>query len=380
MKRPLSLLLLLLCLLVVWKFVSWRLIPQKPLRAVVLDKTVSADDHREHEGLFWVLNNLRYLNKNTGRPFDHAKDYYGFFPLEDKKYQIKALPAELIDKPALIYIADTYGVYTADSNKENAKGERSRLVYGGLKKGEAEAIEKAMTGQNTLVAEFNCLASPSSGEARRRLENLLAVRWSGWVARYFDDLALRNTEIPVWMPHNYEKQYRSTWTFEGPGFVFVRDDDRILVLRDGIETGPKLNRLSFKPEALREYKVTDNLQYLYWFDIVNVIPKRGARILANYKLDVTPEGRKLLADNGLRTVFPAIIKTESPNHTYYLAGDYADFNQAPSFYKSVAWRRHLIPEGANPPVEFFWKVYSPLMGKILADTWQRQQPRPVPAK
>lgn len=371
MKKSTAIIVLAVCLVLSWKYVSWHFIPQKPLLAVVLDKTVPAESCREHKGLFWVLNNLRYVNKDTGRPFAFAKDYYGFFPLADKKYTVRQLPEDL-NTPGLIYIADTYGVYTADFYGENSRGERSRLIYGGLQRGEVEAIERALSGKNTLIAEFNSFASPTSGEARRRLEYLLAVTWTGWMGRHFENLSLKNTEIPVWMPLNYERQYRSTWTFEGPGFVFVNEDNRLFVLRDGPEAGPGLNRVFFTTEAAKEFGVADGLPYSYWFDVVAAKPKRNAQVLANYKLDVTAQGEKILAANGLSPVFPAIIRTEAPNHTYYLAGDFADYNASPHFYGSRAWSPHLLPRGINTAADFFWKVYFPFMRKALGQLSERQ--------
>lgn len=43
-----------------------------------------------------------------------------------------------------IYIADTYGVYTEDFYEENLRGDRSRLIYGGVELKETETIEEAL--------------------------------------------------------------------------------------------------------------------------------------------------------------------------------------------------------------------------------------------
>ena len=359
------------CLLI-GPYIVWRFIPQKPFQVTILDKTVPVNSYREHKALVWLLNNLRYVNKETGRPFAFDKDYYGFFPLPDQKYEIRPLPAEL-NKSGLIYVADTYGVYTADFYKDNLRGERSRLIYGGMTATEAAAIGHSLTGKNTLVAEFNSLASPTSGRARELMEGILAVKWTGWIARYFEELSdKKNTELPVWMISNYKKQYGVPWAFEGPGFVFVNKDDSLLVLRAGAEVGPKLNRLFFTPAALAEYHAADGLEYSYWFDVVRVPPKSNVEILANYRLDVTPQGEKMLAAKGLTSVFPAIIRTDSPYHTYYFAGDYADYNNSPKFYCSVPWRQYLAIHGINPADDFFWSVYFPLIKQIMSETASRQ--------
>ena len=364
MKKFIIIFVAIIGLILTWPYIAWRCIPEKPIQVIILDKTVPVNNYREHKALVWLLDNLRYVNKDTGRSFAFDKDYYGFFPLPDQKFEIKPLPTDL-NNAELIYIADTYGVYTYDFYRDNIRGERSQLIYGGLEEAEIITIEQNLTRKNTLIAEFNSLASPTSNQARERMENILAVKWTGWIGRYFSELSAKNIDVPLWMVRNYEQQYGTPWSFEGAGFVFVNKDDHLFVLRAGFEIGPKMNRIIFTQEAINEYKVTNDLEYAYWFDIVDVNRNSNANILANYKLDVTNQGEKILVEHGLSSVFPAIVKTDLPYHTYYFAGDYADYNNSPKAYDALVWRPYFGIGGADQYDDFFWKIYFPFMKQVM---------------
>ncbi|MEI6609435.1 MAG: hypothetical protein WCO53_06770 [Deltaproteobacteria bacterium] len=364
MKKFIIIFIAIIGLALTWPYIAWRCIQEKPIQVIILDKTVPVNNYREHKALVWLLGNLRYINKDTGRSFAFDKDYYGFFPLPDQKFEIKPLPTDL-NKAELIYITDTYGVYTYDFYRDNIRGERSQLIYGGLEEAEIIAIEQNLTRKNTLIAEFNSLASPTSNQARERMENILAVKWTGWIGRYFSELSAKNIDVPLWMVRNYEQQYGTPWTFEGKGFVFVNKDDHLFVLRAGFEIGPKMNRIIFTQEAINEYKVSSDLEYAYWFDIVDVSQNSNASVLANYKLDVTNQGEKMLVEHGLSSVFPAIVKTDLPFHTYYFAGDYADYNNSPKAYDALVWRPYFGIGGADQYDDFFWKIYFPFMKQVM---------------
>ncbi len=366
MAKKIALLVALLTVLSCWSTVVWWLEQDNTLHAIILDKTVSDTSYREHKTLMWLLNNLKYKNSTTGQPFKYNQDYYGFFPLPEQKYEIRDLPDHLRDAD-LIYITDTYGVYTEDYYRINVRGERSKLIYGGLKVDDVSKIEQGLNKNNILIAEFNTLGTPSEEQATRRLQALLGVKWTGWIGRYFADLSVANTEIPVWLIANYEKQYQQKWLFAGAGFALVRKDDSLVILQAGKHVGDKLNRIVFSPEATEYYKVAREVQYDYWFDIVEVA--LDAQVLANYHLDLTAEGDNVLQAWKLPKVFPAVVKRETPYRTYYFAGDYADNSAIPERYDAVVWRPTLGMSGVGLDTQkkFYWQVYFPLMKKILAE-------------
>lgn len=362
--KKLLLLVVILVIIVASPTIVWWFGKETPINLIVLDKTVPVDNYREHKSFMWVINNLKYTNSKTNGSFVYNQDYYGFFPLKDKKYEIKTLPSEL-PNPDMIYITDTYGVYTEDFYGENIRGNRSELIYGGLQIEEVLSVEKALNDKNILIAEFNTLASPTPDKAREKLEELLGIKWTGWIGRYFLDLSSTNVEVPLWMIRNYEKQYGREWTFSGQGFALVNQDDRVIILEVGKEIGPKLNRIMFTPEALAEYKVKNEVEYNYWFDIVEA--GHDCQVLAEYRLDTTKDGERFLRANGVPTTFPAVVKRFGKHRTYYFAGDYADNNNIPDNWKTMIWRPALGINSVDPQDNFFWQVYLPLMKQIMTE-------------
>lgn len=369
MVKKIILFLLLITMVTYWSTVMWWFDRETPIHAVILDKTVPDVTYREHKGFMWLLNNLKYINSTTGQPFVYSQDYYGFFPLLEKKYAVKELP-DVLSNADLIYITDTYGVYTEDFYGINVRGERSKLMYGGLQENDVSKIEQGLHKKNMLIAEFNTLATPSDEQAVKRLQNLLGVKWTGWIGRYFTDLSPTNTEIPIWLIDNYEKQYCQKWLFNGPGFAVLNKDDTVIILQAGKDVGDKLNRIVFSTSAVEYYKVAKEQQYDYWFDIVEAA--QDTQVLANYYLDVTAEGEKKLKEWKLPKVFPAVVKREMPYRTYYFAGDYADNNAIPERHDAFVWRPALGVGGLETQKRFYWQVYFPLMKTILQEVKHEQ--------
>ena len=264
-------------------FIIWKVKSSKSLKVVIIDKTVPDNTYREHKGFMWILNNLKIKNGDSNTTFNYDSDYYGFFPLENEKYIIRELP-ENLGKPDLIYITDTYGVYKEDFYKNNASGNRSEMIYGGTKDAEVASIKNALDN-NTIIGEFNILASPTDSKVREELQNIFGVKWDGWIGRYFSDLSKENTEIPNWMKENYAMQQGEKWDFKGVGIVLVSSKDEIIVLRRDVELAKGLNKINFTDSAENEFKVKNNVNYYYWFEITEA--DKDAEVLANYKLDVT---------------------------------------------------------------------------------------------
>ncbi|WP_289136059.1 hypothetical protein [uncultured Brevibacillus sp.] len=350
-------------------FIVWQLIPSTSLSVWILDKTVPNNDYREHKGLMWALNHFKILNKTTGKSFANDQDYFGFFPGEAGQYQIKDLPeATSQDQPQLIYLTDTYGVYSDDFQANNAAGTRSTLIYGGLMDQDVTRIQHNLKKGTTLIAEFNTMASPTSPATRKQMEAILSVEWKKWMGRYFLDLT-SGVEVPVWMVNNYEKETGRKWEFTGPGIALVSDADQVVILESGKDFGEGVVELSFAPPYDKEMNVDSSIPYYYWFEFMQ--PKEGAEVLANYHMDVMPEGKKKLEKLGLTEDFPAIIRHKKTKYTsYYFAGDFADSNKVPEWYKIWGldlWKKWAVTDYKGDSDAFYWRGYLPMMKKILQD-------------
>lgn len=352
-------------------FIAWSFQRTTYLNAAILDKTVPEASYREHKGLAWTLNNMKYFNKMDKHEFSYDKDYYGFSPLSYEQYDVRDLPKDLGDTD-LIYIADTYGVYNGDFYKNNLNEDPAGLIYGGTTLEEIKTIENSKN-DNTIICEFNSLASPTSDEVRDRMQSFFGIKWGGWIGRYFIDLSREGKEIPSWVINNYEMKNNKRWDYSGAGFILINIDSTVIILKEGTESGGNINKVDFDDDYLAGSQIKDNVNYYYWFEILDT--DSDVEVIARYNLDLTDSGKKLLDKYGLKGSFPAVVKKMSKtgelNHTlYYFAGDYVDISKIPEF--SRVWGmdklcKVITPDVAGVQDHFFWNVYYPMMTKILND-------------
>lgn len=355
-----------------YPFYKWSTMNPVPMNIWIVDKTVPNTDYREHKGLMWVLNNDKIVNPKTGEAYRYDSDYYGFFPIDKDHYDIKELVAQ-DQQPDLIYLADTYGVYKDDYLSVNKEGSRSELLYGGLNDKELALIKKNLSGGNTIIGEFNTASAPTNIANREQLSEIFRLNWLGWSGRYFKDLT-KGVEIPSWTVSDYEAQSGEKWNFEGEGFVLVSDNDKVVVLRKGIEIGSKDLTFSFEKSYFDEFGIDKTVPYDYWFEFTQTNP--SADILANYQIDLTEKGQAVFDNLGLPKTFPATIRSKNTQYTsYYFAGDFADSTNSGKWsdfygYSKLKSIFTLGAKGDNS--QFYWKCYVPMMTKILKDIAQHK--------
>lgn len=368
-KKTKYIILIALCLLLLLALpvIIWHLEPDKLCRVAIIDKTVPNETCREHNGLVFLLNHLKYRNK-SGVEYDLSKDYYGFFPNEkEKSYDLKPLPPNYDDYD-VIYLADTYGVYVEDLPwiEKEREGSRSDLIYGALEDEEwrniIDSLEKEDKG--LLIVEYNAFASPTEKDVRESVTDYLGIDWSGWVGRYFCELDYeKNIEIPQWIVD----EFGESWNYSGPGFLLVNDlDYRICVLEGTKHVLDQGIGISFSEEGKDFFGLDKSPEYSYWFDIIT--PKQGSTVLAGYDWTLTKEGKKLLEENGIPDDFVAVVKTEHGASTsYYFAGDYNDMGKLPRFYKFKGLQRFYSFSEDHPDYTFYWSTYFPMMDTILEE-------------
>lgn len=352
--------------------VAWWWKSSPDARVQVVDKTVPHPDYREHAALYWVLRHekLRAADGSTDWPL--SQDYLGFHPDGDEEPphgrgdRLEPVHLEGVD---LLYLADSYGVYEGDfAHDQRTALDYSRIVYGGLDRGEMDAVAAFADAGGDLVAEFNTLASPTPPGVRRRLEALLGVRWSGWSGRRFPNLADEN-EVPAWAPRFWREQRGTEWNFEGAGFVLVHEDTRLVVLREPLDvTAPGLT-LRLAPDDALVADALEGLSFTYWFDIVSPAPT--ARVAATFGFEPTESGRAIFEEAGLPTTFPAVVVANEQPLRVYFAGDFADSGSGlgpwwvegfPRFNRTLLgmW----FPRGREQE-PFYWGFYIPVLQTIL---------------
>lgn len=360
---------LLLAAAAVTPWVWWHLQPSRTIDVLIVDKSVAKPQYREHAGLTWLLRHEKVRDRSTGDYLDVETSYAGRQHPGPTPKDV-AIPKRPLD---LVYLADTYGVYE-DDLKGRSLGLRSPLIYGGISIDEASRITSNVRPGGVLVGEFNSLATPTTGAARRHLEDAFGIRWTGWVGRHFQYLDL-TVDLPLWIPRTWRRQTGRRWEFRGPGYVFVDERGTLVVLIEGVDTPVGAVRIAMTPAAVERYGTTRSEIWDNWFDIVEPLP--GTEVLATYSVALTEAGKKKARGVPITGAIPAIMRRDTPQRlSYYFAGDFVDMPLELTRYK-YKWmptiRRFLAPEHRDDQVAFYWRVYVPLMQRIIGEASDRAQ-------
>lgn len=367
-------------LIPVWMWVWWLLKPSIPLTIAIVDKTVLLHPAQEHESFNWVLKHLKYV-KPDGSFYEVDKDYLGFFPQSNYKYQIKDFDKKarvslinLAHKTDVAYFTDTYGIYSNEWYTQKANLEYSKKIYGGLSDNDLIFIKELKKEKKLIITEFNTIASPTNGKNRKEFEALFGLEWTGWTGRYFDllDTAL-NKELPKWLTRNYKLQHHDNWPFKLSGIVFVSESNQIEILEYGRHLTETLPIIETKKAYRAAYGLPATMKYPFWFDIMRTSHKND--VIATYSIKATPEGNEVLAKAGILNRFPAVTAHDKADYRfYYFSGDFADnpIDTRLSYFEGIRTFSSLFyPHTTSERNSFFWDYYIPLISNILA------KPKPI---
>ncbi len=373
----------LLLLLPLWMWLAWLLTPERKMVAAIVDKTVLDNHGQEHISLTWILNHERFT-KTRDQAYASAHDYFGFFPLADRKFRLKGLERlsttqldQLSTEADLAYYTDTYGIYKQEWYAGTPQTERSGMIYGGMTRKDVAFLQKMKARHKLVLAEFNDINSPTDPGVRQQFEATFGLRWTGWIGRYFASLdTMTNEELPRWLVRNYRRQHGGQWPFHQGGVAFVSEGDQVVVLEDGAH----LNRVSPFMETgkfgQQEYGLPNRIRYTYWFDVLQNNPRIN-REVASYQLYTTEAGKAELRRSGLPERFPAILMHKAADYEfYYFAGDFCDspINLLSAHFRGINLISPIFywAEGSTERKSFFWRVYRPMVTKILKDYYARK--------
>lgn len=362
--------------------VRWQFKDESPWRVRVVDKTVPHRNFREHAALFWVLRHEKASTPQGQRDWDLQEDYVGFYPVADRAQPSstadpdghgggRELRARDLEQTDMLYLADTYGVYTGDYEQRGQAGrDYSQLIFGGMTGEEVGLVEDFVADGGALVAEFNTFASPTGGSTRQRLERLLGVTWSGWTGRHFENLA-DLTDVPIWARREWRNHYDEEWDFRGPGYLLVHEDSRLFVLQEDLDVGDPGLTLGVTAENRVTNGLLSNIAFKYWFDIV--IPDPSTQVLAEFRFEADESGRELLDRFGVPDAFPAVLLASESPLRMYLAGDFSDAvgSLGPYWAEGMPWLNKKMvsvwfPRSAEQE-PFYWGFYIPLLRNLLLD-------------
>ena len=379
-KRRLSLssiLFYVFMLLPIWMWLAWFFWPKTKLVIAIVDKTVLDAGGQEHASLTWVLRNQKY-SKTDDQLYGVKRDYFGFFPKENKKYDLKGLERfsmgqldQISSLSDMIYVTDTYGIYSKEWFLGKNITERQRLIYGGLSSNDLYLVKKMKQQKKLIITEFNTFASPTPPAIAHEMESLFKIKWTGWVGKYFDSFdTLQNKELPLWLLRDYKKQNNNKWPFKKAGIAFVNKNEKIVILEYIKDLNSEVPHIITSKSVREKYNIPKSMKYPFWFDIIQT--SRSNQILSFYDLEVTSKGRNKLDKNGIPAQFPAIIEHYRNDYKfYYFCGDFADnpITQAGSYFKGISFFRKMFynDDIAAERSSFFWEFYAPIVTRILND-------------
>ncbi len=374
--------LVLLFLSPLWLFLIWFVFPKKKMVVAIVDKTVLTTEGQEHVSLNWVLLQEKYAKANN-QLYDRSQDYFGFFPGTNKNFELKGLERfspqqieKLSDDADLAYVTDAYGIYKNEWYEKGDEKERSGIVYGGMSDQDIEFLSGMKKKHKLVISEFNCLGSPTSPVIRLKFQELFGISWTGWIGRYFDSFDTTiNTELPKWLVRNFKAQHKGAWPFKKSGIAFVHSDDRVVILEKGIELVDEFPAIISNQEGQDDYRLPKKLNYSFWFDIVE--PDNNINhTIADFNINVSDRGMKILEMNGLPNSFPAISLHKHDDYQfYYFSADFSDnpIELETAYMKFVPYLRKFLYNRRDPMDRkgFFWEIYQPLVTTILNENYKK---------
>lgn len=376
--------LVLLFLSPLWLFLIWFAFPKKKMVLAIVDKTVLTTEGQEHVSLNWVLLQEKYAKANNNL-YNQSQDYFGFFPSTNKNFELKGLERfsplqleKLSDDADLAYITDAYGVYKNEWYAKGDEKERSGIVYGGMSDQDIEFLSGMKNKHKLILSEFNCLGSPTSPIIRLKFQELFGISWTGWIGRYFDSFDTTvNTELPKWLVRNFKAQHNGAWPFKKSGIAFVHSDDRVVILEKGIELVDEFPAIMSNKEGQKDYRLPKKLNYTFWFDIIED-DNNINHTIADFNINATDRGMKILEMNGLPNSFPAIsLHNHNDYQFYYFSGDFSDnpIDLNTAYLKFIPYISKFLYNRRDPMDRkaFFWEIYQPLVTKILNDNYQKMK-------
>jgi len=360
-------------------YLLWLFSPKHELEIVIVNKSVTSTENMELGSINWVLTNDRIVH-DTQVLYEKNSDYYGFYPRLGGDFVVRDFSAfdslqivSLVSNSDLLYLTDSYGVYTHDYQVR--LDEPNRLMYGGFKHSDLAVLKEFRAQNKLIISEFSLFPPPTWRNMRDSLQTILGVEWSGWTGRYFLSLdSTAHVDLPPWVMNLYHKKYGENWPFTDSGIVLVRWDD-IVILEYGTHLLGEAPIIETQAVNAELYGLPPSIQYPFWFDIV-ASPERDNQIISIYHLEVNEQGDSLLSAHNIPKMFPAVLKESTGEYPfYYFAGDFSDNPVIPStaYFKGIQ-RFHKFFYNKNDVEDrqqFFWRFYRPLVSSILRNEAKR---------
>jgi hypothetical protein len=346
----------------------WVLKKGKKIEIMIINKSVQKQSDNEIRSLNYVLN-MHKIVKSSGQFYVYSQDYYGYHPeAVTSDFKINSFRLEELstikEKYDALYFVDNSGVNLSDQNILNYTG-----FYGGFNQNDYFLLKTMLDSGKLIIAEYNFFSEPTEDLVRYNTEQLMDIYSIAWKGKYFKNLSSDKitNELDIEWLGIYKDYYNDNWNFEGPGLVFINQNQkRIVVLPSNLFMDAKYPVIISSPEMCEFYQIPDKVAFTGWFDVM--YPGKNT-VVSSFNMMLNNEGRDILMRNGLESEFPAVIKSQKAN-LFLFTGDFSkqDFLYSPSRISGVNNIIHAISSRAvNKPSRFIHTYYEPLMSTILID-------------
>ncbi len=355
----------------------WRLRPILSLNLLVVNYTVPDDTFRNHKGLFWLLNHRRILGPHQSGIWRTEKDYVGFDP--SNTGSAVRLSQINIDQYKWLYIINAYGVYSQDLEKEKMfdsfQADIHGMLFGGLSIDDAIEVSSFVERGGSIILEFNSLTGSTEHSARKIIEPIANVKWSGWSGRFMEQLSEAVDFFP-WFKEVYKINYPKASLPSGPGMIFVNENQRMLVLK-GQPFEQSAPFLTLTPSGNRWFKGPVGFPPYYdWFSIVE--PQKGAEVLAEIVMPYPADWSEQLKNAGLPLTVPLLTRTTiNKSNRIFLAANICVADDFPPRHELAGLEKlsavlHRRKDRLDPGPTY-WQFFVPVMGKILSNAAQKSK-------
>jgi len=365
-----------------WMRIAWEVGNKKVLNLLIVDKTVLNSNSFKHRSVNWILDYEKYT-KSNGAFYDINKDYYGFFPLENEKYDIHdfdKMSESDLDSIAsiydMIYFTDTYGIMGNEWYHHRDPNENAESIYGGLSEKDNLLLKKMKERNKPIITEFNTIGYPTPVSVRKNFAEMFGFEWTGWMARYISSLdTVNNPDLPKWIVKKYKETHNGWWNFHKEGMLFIHENGDVLVLEKDRELTDPIPKIYTDKKYQSQFGVPGVIIYPYWIDII-INKNDSNEIVSKYVLETTRGGEEILKNNGIPKIFPAIIHRHTDYTFYYFCGDFADNPTKFRFAKldGITGLKFLMYNAMDVTDRnrFFWEFYLPMMQTIFKETYSER--------
>jgi len=260
---------------------------------------------------------------------------------------------------------------------------RPGLPSGGSPYFELEGLKDAAWLGSSVVFGYRSLSETEQAPARADLAETCALDLGDWIGSYVSGLG-RKGSVPARARAAWEERSGRRWDFSGDGLLlWNRAEGRVLVLRRGVELGPRSVSVRGTAAPSPGAAGADGC-FVGWFRITR--QRADASVAAEIEIDLLAPGRAILAGSGVPESFPALTwRPYGAGRVWAMTGDFAGPGTSSEFIGPLPAPQLQKARTLDAPgnsIGVFQRILVPLVSGIAAAALSPSAaaaPRPMPA-